>query len=80
MKSASISVVSDSCDTVDCSPPGSSIHEISQARILEWIAISFSRDFSWPRDQTHVSCIAGRFFIDWAMKEAQYINVLCLVI
>ena len=38
------------CDPVDCNPPGSSIHGILQARILEWVAISFSRWFSWPRD------------------------------
>ena len=43
---------------------------IFQARILEWFAISFSRGSSWPRDQTHVSCIAGRFFTTWAIREA----------
>ena len=48
------------CDPVDCSPPGSSVHGILQARILEWVAISFSRGSSQPRDQTHVSRIAGR--------------------
>ena len=46
-----------SCDPVDCSPPGSSIHGISQARILEWVAISFSRGSSQPMDQTHVLCL-----------------------
>ena len=53
------------CDPMDCSPPGSSVHEISQARILEWVVISFSRESSQPRDQTcvsYVSWIAGRFF------------------
>ena len=50
------------CDPVDCSPPGSSIHGILQARILDWVAISFSRGSSRPRDRTQVSCIAGRFF------------------
>ena len=50
------------CDPVDCSPPGSSVHGILQARILEWVAISFSRGSSRPRDRTQVSCIAGRFF------------------
>ena len=44
------------CDPVDCSPPGSSVHGILQARILEWVAISFSREFSQPRDGTWVSC------------------------
>ena len=52
------------CDPMDCSPPGSSVHEIFQARILEWVAISFSRGSSQPRDQTRVSCTASRFFTD----------------
>ena len=43
---------------MDGSPPGSSIHEIPQARLLEWVAISFSRGYSQPRDQTHLSCIS----------------------
>ena len=47
---------------MDCSPPGSSVHGILQARILEWVAISSSRESSQPRDRTQVSCIAGRFF------------------
>ena len=50
------------CNPMDYSPPGSSVHGILQARILEWIAIFFSRGSSWPRDQTLVFCIAGRFF------------------
>ena len=50
------------CDPMDCSPPGSSVQGISQARILEWIAISFSRRSSQPRDQTWVSGITGRLF------------------
>ena len=49
-------------DPMDCSPPGSSVHEIFQARILEWVAISFSRGSSGPRNWTRVSCTAGRFF------------------
>ena len=47
---------------MDCSPPGPSVDGIHQARILEWIAIPFSRGSSWPRDWFQVSCIAGRFF------------------
>ena len=54
---------------MDCSPPGSSVHGILQARILEWVAISFSRGSSQPRDQTWVSCIVGRFFTDWATRK-----------
>ena len=47
---------------MDCSLPGSSFHGISQARILEWVAIFFSRGYSWPRNWTYISCIEGRFF------------------
>ena len=72
-------VVSDSCDPMDCSPPGSSVHGIFQARILEWIAISFSRGSSKPRNWTQVSCITGRFFTNWAIREAHiffpYVNI-----
>ena len=63
------------CDPLDCSPPGSSVHGISQARILEWVAISFSKRSSPPRDQTWVSCITGRFFTVRANREAQSGNV-----
>ena len=54
------------CDPMDCKPPGSSVHGILQARILEWVAISLSRGSSWPRDRTQDSCIAGGFFTIWA--------------
>ena len=50
------------CDPTDCSPPGSSVLGISQARMLDWVAIPFCRGSSWPRDRTHISCIASRFF------------------
>ena len=50
------------CNPMDCSPPGSSVHGILQARILEWIAIPFSRGSSHPRDRAWVSCIASGFF------------------
>ena len=60
------SEVAQSCptpsDPMGCSLPGSSIHGIFQARVLEWVAISFSRGSSQPRDRTWVSCIAGRCF------------------
>ena len=59
------------CDHLDCSPPGSSVHRILQARILEWVAILFSRGSSQPKDRTQVSHIAGRFFTIWATREAQ---------
>ena len=56
------------CNPVDCSLPVSSVCGISQARILEWVAISFSRGSSWPRDRTWVSCTAGRCFTIWATR------------
>ena len=55
---------------MDCSPPGSSVHGIFQARIPEWVAISFCRGSFWPRGQTWVSCTAGRFFTNWVTREA----------
>ena len=57
------------CDPI-CSLPGSSVHGILQARILEWVAIPFSRGSSWPRDWTWASCTAGRCFTIWATREA----------
>ena len=59
------------CDPIDHSLPGSSAHVILQVRILEWIAIPFSRGSSWLRDWTGVSWIAGRFFTVWATRGAQ---------
>ena len=53
-----------------CSPPGSSVYGILRARILEWVAIPFSRGSSRPRDQTWVSCISVRFFTIWAPRES----------
>ena len=61
------------CDPVDCSLPGSSVDRILQAKILEWVAISFSRGSSKPRDQTHISifpALAGRFFTTSTTWEA----------
>ena len=56
---------------MDCSLPGSSVHEIFQARVLEWVAVSFSRGFSQPRDQTRVSRIAGRCFYHLSHQRNQ---------
>ena len=50
------------CDPMDCSLQGSSGHGIVQATVLEWVAISVSRESSRPRDRTRVSCVAGRRF------------------
>ena len=58
------------CDPVDCGLPGSSVHGILQARILEWVAISFSRGSSQPRNRTWVFRIGGRHFNLWATREA----------
>ena len=54
------------CDPMDCSPPGSSVRGILQAKILEWVAIPFSRGCNQPRDGTQVYCNAGRFSTIWA--------------
>ena len=74
MKVKSQSEVAQSCptlsDPMDCSLPGSSVHGIFQARIPEWVAISFSRRSSRPRDWTRVSHIIGRRFTIWATREA----------
>ena len=60
------------CDPMRCSPPGSSVHGILQARILEWVATSSSRRSSGPRIRIQVSCIVGRFFTVWATREVPY--------
>ena len=57
------------CDLMDYSPPGSSLHGIPETRILEWVAIHFSRGSSQPRGQTQVFCFEGRFFTIWANRE-----------
>ena len=67
------------CDIIDCGLPGSSVHEIFQARILEWVANPFSRGSSWPRDRTWVSHIAGRFFTVWVTREPQSLMTLVLL-
>ena len=59
-------------DPMDCSPPDSSVHGVFQARMLEWVAIPFSRASSWSRDWTQISCIAGGLFTVWATREAHY--------
>jgi len=53
------------CNPMDCNPPGSSVHGILQAKVLEWVAISSCRGSSGPRDQTHVSCVScvGRWIL-----------------
>ena len=71
-ESVSCSVMSTFCNPMDNSPLESSARGILQARILEWVAIPFSRGHSRPRDQTQVSCIADRFCTNWATREALY--------
>ena len=65
------------CDPRDCSLPGSSVHGIFQARILEWVVISFSRS-SQPRDRTHASCIGAQILYCWATREAWHQHYLYL--
>ena len=62
------------CNPMGCSPPGSSAHGILQARILEWVAMPFSRGSSRPRDWTQDSCPAGRFITVWATRGAPHQN------
>ena len=80
MKVKSESEVAQSCptlsDPMDCRPPGSSIHGILQARVLEWVAIAYSRGSSWPKDWTHVSCIGRRVLYHCATWEAPH-NWIC---
>ena len=63
------------CNRMDCSPTGSSVQGILQARLLEWVAVPFSRGSSQPTGQTQVSWIAGRFFTIWVTREAQKVLV-----
>ena len=65
---------------MDYSLPGSSVHGILQAGILEWVAMPLSRGSSWPREQTWVSCIAGKFFTIWATREAPHASKVMLKI
>ena len=69
-ESVSRSVLSDSCDPMDCSWPGSSVHGILQARVLEWFALPSSRGSSQPRDQTQIPispALTSRFFTTSAL-------------
>ena len=71
--SAMHSTISDWGDPMDCSPPGSSVRGVSQAKILEWAAVPSSRGSSRPRDRTHISCVswaADGFFTCWVIWEA----------
>ena len=60
------------CNSMNCSLPGSFVHGILQVRILDWVAIPFSRGSFPSRDQIQVSCIASRFFTDWATREVPF--------
>ena len=66
------------CDPMDCSSPGSSVHVISQARIMERVAISFSRGSFWPRDPTCVSCFGRKVHYHWAARKAPPAQVICM--
>ena len=65
-------------DPMDRSPPGSSVHGILQARTLEWVAISFSRGSSQPRDLIWISSTAGRLFAVWATRESPSPEILTI--
>ena len=74
------SEVAQSCltlyDPMNCSLPGFSVHGVFQARVLEWVAISFSRGSSWPRGRTQLSCIAGRHFTLWTYRHQNHLEDL----
>ena len=76
-ESVSCSVSPTLCHSMDCSTPGPSVHGILQATIMELVVISFFRGSSWPRDWRPVSCIAGRFFMVSATREAHKQNRFC---
>ena len=63
-------------NSMDCSPQGSSVHGISQAGILEWIAIPFSRESSWSRDWTCVSCIGKQVLCHWASGKSLTVGIV----
>ena len=69
---SSLSGVQFFCDSMDCSPPGSSVHGIFQARILDCFAMSFSRESSWSRDWTHVP------YIDWQVDSSPLSHLLII--
>ena len=62
---------------MECSPSGFPVHRISQARMLEWVAVSFSRGSFRPRDETHVPCTAGEFFTSEPPGKPQDIGTTC---
>ena len=66
------------CEPKDCSPPGSSVHGISQARVLEWVGIPYCRRSSQPKDGTHVSCISGRFCTTEPPEKPLYVTLFSI--
>ena len=62
-------------DSMNCNSPGSSVHGIFQARILEWVAISYSRGSSWPRNWTHISCTGRQILYHWDTWEASHASM-----
>ena len=65
------------CDPMDCSPPGSPVDGISQARILEWVVISSLKGSFWLRDWTHISCIGKQILYHWATREVPVVLLGC---
>ena len=72
------SVMSNSLQPMDCSPPRLLVHGILQARILVWVAIFFSRVSSWTRDPTLISCIGRRVLYHCTTREAQFLDILVM--
>ena len=78
MRAKSLQLCPTLWDPMDCNLPGSSVHEILWARILEWVVMPSSRGSSQPRNQMGLSCIAGGFFTSWATREAPTYE--CLIV
>ena len=66
------------CDPMDCSLPGFSVRGIFQARVLEWVVISFSRGSAWPRNRIQVSCTAGRFFFFYRLSYQGILSIILM--
>ena len=74
MHAKSLQPCSTLCDPMNCSLPGSFVHGILQARILEWVAIPLSRGSSWPRNRTQISYTTGRFFTIWTTRKVPMVH------
>ena len=83
MRTESLQLCPTLCDPIDCNPPDSSVHGILQARILEWVAISYSRGSSRPRDQTqisYISCIGSQVLYHYCYLASPFLSMLTTLV